>query len=199
MATLQAPRTARDRISRAYWLDGSLDFFIGVALVGIAVVWLLDLIALVAVVPAAVTLLWKAFRDAAIAPRMGYVKFDRQHIQEQNSSLLKLLAAGAVLALVMIAIVWWPDRGVDGPARTFAPAIPLVIIATAGLSAGLLFSLPRLAVHGLVSLICAAAVVSFSLDPGPGILVLGVIVLASGLVRLLRFIGQYPKPPGTFE
>jgi hypothetical protein len=188
----------RDRLYQAYWQDGSIDFFAGLGLTLIGIGWLIDQVVLSAVVPALLIPIWSAFRKKTIEPRLGYVQFDRKRRQSMKQGHLILVLMGVVSLLLGVG----GFALYSGDARSFdlwpvlVPGIPAFLIAVAGIAAGLLFQMHRLALYGLFCGLCGIGVIAFHLEPGWALLGGGLVPLISGLVMLIRFFRTFPPLEG---
>jgi hypothetical protein len=92
------------------------------------------------------------------------------------------------LALLVAALFFpWEQRAVPVLQR-LAPALPAVLVALAAGLASVLTGARRFQAYGLV--LIAAAAVTVLLDRGPALplVVGGVVVVASGVILLTRFV-----------
>ena len=63
------------RLFSHYWDDGLIDLLAGIAIVALGALWLADLVAVGAAVPAMLAVVWAPLRRALVAPRAGTVEF----------------------------------------------------------------------------------------------------------------------------
>lgn len=185
----------RDRLYRAYWQDGSIDFFSGLGLTVIGIGWLIDQAAISAVVPALLIPVWSAFRKKSIEPRLGYVQFDRKRRNQLKQGHLVLFLMGVVSLLlgVGVFVLYTGEVRSSDLWTILVPGLPAFLIAIGGIAAGFLFQMHRLALYGLFCGLCGIGVIVLHLEPGWALLAGGLLPLIGGLWMLIRFFRTFPR------
>ena len=182
------------RITRVYWNDGLLDTLAGLAVIGIGVAWLTDLVPLGAVLPASLVPLWKPLRAKITEPRLGYVDFSEPQHARDKKFLVGTIAAGVLVFALVITMIYF---GVGRQEKTefhrmAAPALPLLILAIMSLMATAATALNRFIVYAVVLVAAGCGVAILNLDPGWGILAGGIVMCLAGLVVVAQFIKRHP-------
>lgn len=188
----------RDVESSAYrgsYADGLLDLFFGASLVWIGACWLWiePLSGIAAVFPAALLPAVIVIRRRIVEPRAGYARWTADRREWEQRELRGLLFLG--IALLVLGIVLAGSRLLgDGlfDASTVVAGLPAVLIALPVLLLAAATGLRRLWAYALALVSAAVITVALALDPGPGLLLSGVLVLLAGIALFARFLRSRP-------
>lgn len=180
------------RTQRAYWGDGLLDLFCGVALVAIGVAWLTDQVVLGAIVPALLVPIWKPMRARFTEPRLGVVELNEARQQRNRSFLQLMLFAGTgsfLLALgTFLLVTQVPDASVYA-----VKAMPGLLVGLAALATARALQLRRFALYGAVTIAGAGVVAAVAvLNPGWAFVAGGAACLTAGVVLVRSFVHEHP-------
>ncbi len=135
-------------------------------------------------------------------PRLGYVEFRRQQRDKGTFFIL-----GLVLLLVIVvggifllgALSLWegtpsePGESIDQYIWMAVSGIAAVIVVGAVLA----LRLRRLIVYAALTAIMVIAGFLLDINPAVYLLILGAVVLITGLVMLIRFLRKYPPIDGA--
>jgi hypothetical protein len=184
-----------------YHQDGLLDIAFGLSILGIGLIFLTDgsLGFLLSWMP---FILYLSLKRLVTVPRLGYVEFRRQ--QRDKGTLFIL---GLVLLLIIVvggifllgALSLWegtpsePGESIDQYIWMAVSGIGAVIIVGAVLA----LRLRRLIVYAALTAIMVIAGFLLDLNPAVYLLILGAVVLITGLVMLIRFLRKYPPIDGA--
>jgi len=186
--TPSATHPIEARLFRAYWDDGLLDLFFGVGALSIGVCWTLGLVALGAVVPALLALLWSPVRRHLVEPHAGFVAFAAARVASSRRKLRGSvwLGVGVLVLFVLISLV--VRRFGGGFLRNDVAALPAALVGVMAclFAAGL--RIARFAAYGLLFGAAGLAAARAKLEPEVAILAAGAAVTLSGLVILARFL-----------
>lgn len=183
------------RLFIGYWDDGLLDLLAGVGLIGISVCWFMDLVAIGAVIPALVMPFWVILRRRLVEPRAGLVEFsDARTTRVRRFEMVAAVIGGALLLLFLAAYVLKASPG-HALLTRLAPAVPAVLVAVMSTLVGLGLGLPRFIGYALLLVLAGLVVAGADAQPAVAMLAGGIVMLASGLWRLQRFL-QLPVEHG---
>ena len=184
-----------DRVFRAYWQDGSLDLFIGLALAAIGVGWLTNQVAITTpIIPVMAVPLCVAFRNRFIEPRLGRVRFDQPRRRQLRQAHVLLIAAGCLTLLLTVVGFFWfrePSSTVPGLGSMIA-ALPAALLGVGAILSALLFQIHRLALYGIACVAFGVVVALLHKEPGWSLLAGGCVTAIAGAVLLARFFGSFP-------
>jgi len=179
----------------AWWSDGLLDLFAGIGISAIGLAWILDGVVFGAITPALLVPLWHPLRQKLIEPRLGFVEFTPERSATMMQFVQGALTAGlGLFALVILAYFLLP-RGLNGPIAWIA-ALPTTLLALPAFAFSLHSHSYRYAVFGLVLVAIGIETAIYDWQPGPGILAGGLVILLSGLFRLMAFVRSHPLQHG---
>jgi hypothetical protein len=179
---------------RSYWGDGLLDILSGLGLVIVGLGFAFELPLFTALAPALLAPLWGPLRKKVVEPRSGYVEFSRRRQRHTNHGLLLTLALG-VAALLLATGLFFGARNLKVlPLVQWVAALPAALLSVLALLTTLLTGTRRFAYYGLALLLTAAAAALLGWGPGAPILAGGLLVLASGITLLLRFLSASSGP-----
>jgi hypothetical protein len=186
--------TPEERIHKAYWQDGSVDLFTGIALSCLAIAWIFDLVALGPIAPPLAMLFWVPFRRRVVEPRLGHVQFDQQRQGKIRKGMVTMIGIGCfTLALGIAAYVLQTNGGGDGEwIKQLIPGLPASLIAIGALISAVMFEIPRLAYYALPFMAGGAGVILLECDPGWGLLGGGLATTAVGAILIARFLRNFP-------
>lgn len=180
------------RMNRAYWGDGLLDLFCGLALLIIGVSWVTGEGAFGAIMPALLVPLWQPFRRRFTEPRLGTVELtdERQHRTRVFARLL--LVAGTLSFLLGIGVYFAHTLGLE-PSVLVVKALPGSMIGIAAVATAEALQLRRFFLYGAVTMVGAVVVgVVRELNPGWAFLAGGAVALLGGIVLAYRFVRSHP-------
>jgi len=175
------------RVFRAWWDDGQLDLFFGVGALGIAAFWAVDLVALGAVVPGLLAILWTPIRRALVEPRAGWVEFSASRVADSRRKLLAVLVAGMGLLVAFAVALYLVSAGVVEPAGDLSAAIPGALIGLMALVVAVGLRIGRFLWYAVVFVVVAMVLALAGYAPEVAMAAAGVIVTASGVSLLARF------------
>ena len=183
-------------VYRSTWEDGLLDLFFGVGLLILALSWLGELHALTGLAPALLVPLWAPIRKRVTEPRMGLVRLTERRRSTERAKLFWLLGLGvmtlvvALLGFVLVAVTPGPSL----EPGSLVAGLPAALLGVGALLVAAMLGLWSFALYGLVLLLAGGVVAVADLHPGWAFLGAGLLVLAVGLARLLRFLRANPIP-----
>lgn len=187
MSQPYAMQSIEARVFRAWWDDGQLDLFLGVGTLGVATFWAVDLVALGAVVPGFLAVLWTPIRKALIEPRAGWVEFCTPRLAGSRRKLLAILAAGVGTLVAFAIAVYLESAGIVELAADFSAAIPGVLMGLMGLIVAVGLRIGRFLWYAGVFVVAAMALAPAGYEPEVAMAAAGAIVTASGVSLLARF------------
>jgi hypothetical protein len=176
---------------RDSYSDGLLDTFFGLSLiwVGVCWLWIEPLAGLAAIFPAALLPVVIIGRRRVVESRTGYVRWTSARREWEARALRGFLVLGVALLLLIIALVAYRlASGEMADAGEMVAGLPALLIAIPVLLLAAASGIRRLWAYLLVLLAAALMTPVLGLDPGPGLLLSGVIVSLSGLTLLARFL-----------
>jgi hypothetical protein len=179
------------RLFKAFWDDGLLDIFCGVALLAVGIGWGLHQVLLASVVPPILVPLWGPFRRKLVEPRAGYVEFSQARKEKTRTGLKVtfalcvgafLLGVGMFLYLRVASIEegYW----VAG----FIPGLPAMLLGVGALIAVQLTGARRFVVYALLMVSFGAATIALQFGPAMPMLASGMALTLSGAVLMVRFL-----------
>jgi hypothetical protein len=186
-----------------YHQDGLLDIAFGLGILGIGLLFLTD-------ASMGFFLSWMPFvlylplKRLVTVPRLGYVEFRRQRSGKGVFFLLGLVLLLAVVVggiFLLGALSVWegtpaePGESIDKYVWMAVSGIGAVIAAGAVLA----LRLRRLIVYASLTAIMVIAGFLLELNPAVYLLILGAVVLITGLIMLLRFLRKYPPVDGAVD
>jgi len=181
---------------RTTWSDGLLDLCAGVGLAGMGALWLTEHAGLGGVVPALAIPLWMAARKSISEPRSGYFRPNEERRRKIRFGLAGVLVLGVVMLGLGLTlyVARTGDAGGGIAAARIVRGLPAILLALlAGLS-GAVFGIPRMPAYAVVLLVSGGVCVWQELHPGWPMLMSGLVVTATGVVLVWRFLRRYPLP-----
>ena len=192
------------RTYMSYHQDGLLDIFVGVNVLlfalGILLMTVTDFstwFVIPAIFPAIMIPIWISAKKRITMPRIGYVKFGSRGANKLMAVLVGLMVFGLGTFMVFS---FSSSQGWALSLRNLIISNGMIIIGVAAASISSLFAytmgLKRLYAYGLLTLVLFFTG-HFIIIPLEYFLVtIGLAVLITGFVLLMRFIRKYPLPQG---
>lgn len=191
------------RLFTEYFDDGLLDLFIGTGIALIGFMWLLELVALGAVIPVLLAPFWKIARQKVVEPRAGVISFRTERNTENKSVFTKWALFGLVILITEIVLLVAPgSKGIRSSEllASIIPALPAVLIALPLTLVAFFLKLGRFAFYGTLAVIFGMlATYDLGLEPGHTLLLTGLAIFLSGLMVLHRFLKDHPMDDEAYE
>lgn len=176
------------RLFHEYWDDGLLDVFAAVGLLGIALAWAVDLVALGAILPALLVPLWVAARERIVVPRAGNVEFSDNRVARSRRFLHATAWLGvATLAAGLVTYFGLATR-TDDLLRAVIPGLPAALIGLLAVLTGLGLGLPRFYAYAAALVVAGALVAVAGAEPEVAMFAGGAVALANGARLLAQFL-----------
>ena len=175
--------------------DGLIDLIIGLCIMGFGLNMLTESagFSVLAWMP---IILLPALKNWITVPRLGFAQFDSKRI-----GTMRLMGGLLVLGLVVLVAGIFVFLGVrEGSPefvswlRTYHMLLLAGIAGTVMILSGWMSGIKRLYAYALLTLLVVAGGEQIGGEPPILVLVLGALILASGLVLLARFLQRYPLP-----
>jgi hypothetical protein len=171
-----------------YWDDGLLDIFSGVAVLGVGIFWLADLVVLGAVAPAVLVPLWAPLRKAYVEPRAGRVEFSEARTHKTRRWLAGTIWLGIGTLLLFGGLYWrWATQPGD-LLRAAIPGLPAVLISFLAVLTAVALGVPRFLGYAAILVTCGFGVAIAATEPGVAMAVGGLLILLIGARRFVRFL-----------
>jgi hypothetical protein len=178
-----------------YYNDGLLEIFLGTAILFIGVAIALDVVYLFGVVPAVALTSWAAAKRMITVPRIGLVKFGperRLRMAKEKRFFIIYFAITAVAGLVaflFVSLRLEEARGLFGA----YPLAPIGILGTITLTFLAYWKqIQRVYIYAALLLAAVFGTPQFGLQEPHYMMGLGSVILAAGVVLLIRFLRTYP-------
>lgn len=186
-----------------YHQDGLLDIAFGVSILGVGLIFLTD-------GSVGFFLSWMPFviylslKRMITVPRLGYVEFRRQQGDKNlffivGLVLLLIVVVGGIILLGVLSarqdLATEPGQSIDQYIWMSVSGIGAVIFVGAILA----LRLRRLIVYASLTAILVIAGFLLDLNPAVYLLILGTVVLITGLVMLARFLRRYPPMDSSID
>jgi hypothetical protein len=186
---MKTQTTVESTLFRSYWDDGLLDLLCGVGLLGIGIGFATDHFVFSAVMPALLTVLWRPLRARVVEPRSGYVRFTRSRRSRTTRELRLTAALGtAVLFLAVTVSFILRSRGTTPVAVLLVPGLPAALVAVGFSLGGWLTGARRFHWYAVALVGAALVTIVFGGSPGPPLVAVGLLVVATGAILLSRFL-----------
>lgn len=180
--------TERD-LFRSYWDDGLLDLLAGMALLLTGAGWQSEIGALAVIQAPLWIVLWRPLRRLVVEPRAGFVRFSLARRKRNTRGLAETVALGVGLfAVVVLAALVVRERGSLPALAQAVDGLPAVLVAVVAVLAGLLTGARRFHAYALGLVVGAAVTVVFALGPAFPLVVVALVVIATGVILLGRFL-----------
>ncbi len=176
--------------------DGLLELFVGVAVLGVGLIWLTPQAGLGGIFPPLLVPLYQPVHTRFVKPRAGRARFGATRQRQEQRGLGWLMVLGLLtLCLGIGTYATTRGGGSDAVLRTLVPGLPAALIGVGGFVAGSAFGLRQLYLHGLVLLAAGAATALAGAHPSAGLCAGGLWVLLAGAVRLRRLFRDTADTP----
>lgn len=181
----------------SYHQDGLLDIVIGLYILGFGMGILADMLWLPIFLYPGAFFVWLAAKKSLTVPRIGYVKFG----PERHSQMRKLLLIGVValsLMVVMSTAIFYGSATGTLPqwVSTLLSDYIMVFIGVIGalllVLAGYFLQITRLYIYAGAAFVTFGCGNVVNAPISTGALVVGSVILLSGVFMLLQFVRKYP-------
>jgi hypothetical protein len=190
----------------SYHQDGLLDIFVGVYILlfglGILLLTMTDFstwFVIPAIFPAIMIPIWISAKKRITMPRIGYVKFGVRGANKLMAIFLGLMVAG-LGAFMVFGLGASMGEGWALTLRDFFISNSMIIIGIAVATISSLFAytmgLKRLYGYGLLTLVLFFTGYFIVIPFEYFLVTIGLVIIISGFVLLMRFIRKYPLPQG---
>jgi hypothetical protein len=181
---------------RARFDDGLIDFYVGLSLlwIGVMWVWFDDLAGLAGVLPAIAVAPFLAWRNSFIEDRAGYVKFTAQRRRWERRNLILAFAAGVMTFIAGIAAYVLAVNAAPGDdlLAAIGPGLIAMLLAIMLGGLALITGLVRLLLYAAVLAVGGVVAAVGDLNPGVPLLAAGVVVTLTGSIMFFRFVRTHP-------
>ena len=195
---LDSSKTDLGRIEQKVYLsyhqDGLLDIFIGLFILGFG----MSMANLPAFVPSllwtmCILYFWPAKKFVSY-PRMGYARFSPERKVREKKKLIALvilLYAPVIVAIIIMKgfppsgwAIWLKEHEI-----LFGEVMAAVLVSAGAILSGV----KRLYVYAGLTMMVFAAHYLLKIPPHLFFILLGIVILISGIVVLILFLRKYPK------
>ena len=199
-------REVEKKTYMSYHQDGLLDIFVGnyVLLFGMGILLLTmsdfsTWFILPAIFPAIMIPIWISAKKRVTMPRIGYVKFGVRGANKMMAIFLGLAVAGLGVFMVF-GLGASMGEGWALTLRDILISNSMIIIGIGALTISSLFAytmgLKRLYGYGLLIFVLFFTGYFIAIPFGYFLVTIGLVIIVSGFVLLMRFIRKYPLPKG---
>jgi hypothetical protein len=179
----------------SYHQDGILDILIGVIILGFATMVIADMVYLGWVFSIAAISIYAAAKKVLTVPRIGFVKFPQQRTKRTILALVILGVLSNVLGLITFMQV---ESGSTPLWLLFAIENYMLVIGVFGATlfciGGYTLRAQRAYAYALLTLLLFVIGHYIYYPLQYYLILLGAVVLLSGLAMLVRFVRKYPRP-----
>jgi len=190
----------------SYHQDGLLDIFVGVYILlfgfGILLMTMTDFsmwFVIPAIFPAIMIPIWISVKKRITMPRIGFVKFGVRGANKMMAIFLGLAVAGLGTFMVF-GLGASMGESWALTLRDFLISNSMIIIGIAAVTISSLFAytmgLKRLYGYGLLTLVLFFTGYFIAIPFEYFLVTIGLVIIISGFVLLMRFIRKYPLPQG---
>lgn len=175
--------------------DGSMDVFFGLGVLLVGIMWMLDLVAVGAAIPAMLVPLWVLVQKRVIEPRAGYSEPAPERKRVERSSLWLTVILGGILFVQIVMAIF--GKGMIGSipqsvVDIFLPGLPAALIALMAFLGGLITHQKEGAHYAMTLLAIGIIGGMNALEPGPIIAIGGVLILLVAVRKFGRFLKGNP-------
>jgi hypothetical protein len=189
----------------SYHQDGLLDIFVGVYVLlfalGILLMTVTDFstwFIIPAIFPAIMMPIWISAKKRITMPRIGYVKFGTRGANKLMAIFIGLMVAG--LGAFMVFTFASKSQAWALTLRNLIVPNGMIIIGISAAAISSLFAftmgLKRLYVYGTLTLVLFLAGHFTAIPFGYFLVTIGLVIIITGFVLLMRFIRKYPITQG---
>lgn len=177
----------------SYHQDGLIDIFIAFSILSFGVGMMLDMAWLGSIFFISGVSLYAAAKKAFTVPRIGFVKFAQHRVKVMQTLAVGLLSLLSILGAVTFMMV---ESGTTPSWLLFLIEyhMPVIGVSVAALfcAVGYTFRPKRMYAYALLTLVMFVAGYFVSYPLPYYVILLGALILLSGLIMLIRFIHRYP-------
>jgi hypothetical protein len=199
-------REVEKKTYMSYHQDGLLDIFVGIDVLlfgmGILLLTMTDFstwFILPAIFPAIMIPIWISAKKRVTMPRIGYVNFGVRGANKMMAIFLGLAVAGLGVFMVF-GLGASMGEGWALTLRDILISNSMIIIGIGALTISSLFAytmgLKRLYGYGLLIFVLFFTGYFIAIPFGYFLVTIGLVIIVSGSVLLMRFIRKYPLPKG---
>ncbi len=197
-------REVEKRTYMSYHQDGLIDIFVGVYVLlfglGILLMTVTDFstwFVIPAIFPAVMVPIWMSAKKRITMPRIGYVNLGSRGGTKLMAIFLGLMVAGLG---TFMAFSFSSSQAWALTLKNLIISNSMIIIGIAAASISSLFAytmgLKRLYAYGLLTLVLFFTGHFITVPFEYFLLTIGLVIIVTGFVLLLRFIRKYPLPQG---
>jgi len=197
-------REVEKKTYMSYHQDGLLDIFVGIDVLlfgmGILLLTMTDFstwFILPAIFPAIMIPIWISAKKRVTMPRIGYVNFGVRGANKMIAIFLGLAVAGLGVFMVF-GLGASMGEGWALTLRDILISNSMIIIGIGALTISSLFAytmgLKRLYGYGLLIFVLFFTGYFIAIPFGYFLVTIGLVIIVSGFVLLMRFIRKYPLP-----
>jgi hypothetical protein len=180
----------------SYHRDGLIDILLGLGILGFGLMMLTGSVVfnMMAWMP---IIFYVPLKNRITVPRFGYVQFSSE--SARRVKLLVALLVGLLLFSFLVAIYVFTVAGnmpplvdllVGGDGMLLIGGLFTLMMLVAGVATGL----ARLYVYAVLTMLIVPGGAVLGILPEMRVIFLGALILAIGIVLLLRFLRAYPLP-----
>ncbi len=189
--------------SEAYrdsYSDGLADIFIGLgmALIGGVWLWARSIAGVAGAIAAVVGWGLIPIRRRVVEPRVGYVRWSLPRVKwerNQRRLLFWMLTASVIVGVGFVQASLLDEA--SGGDRTVAAGLPAAFLALGAFVVAVKSGIRRLWGYGAVLLIGSVVTVVAEAGPGGSLFTAGIVIGASGIGLLVRFLAVHPPTRQT--
>jgi hypothetical protein len=178
----------------SYHEDGIVDLIMGISCLGAALFFATSSVVfnLFTWMP---VLFFKPLKNKITFPRIGYVNFDTRRGHPGRITIFMIVTM--LLGMLVLGTVFFLNTGrIDPSARAWIGEHFIlllgIIFAAILMIAGFTSSIRRLLIYAAACAISFVASFLFKLPEFAAFLALGIVILCSGILRVVRFVRKYP-------
>jgi hypothetical protein len=180
----------------SYYNDGLLEVFLGATILLMGIALFLDVPYLFGIIPVLAMTSWAGAKRKITVPRIGMVRFgpERQLRVKKEKFFFTIYFSITVIAGIVVFILF--SRSIDTARRIFGsyPLAPIGFIgALALVFLGYWKQIRRFHLYALIVLAAIFGAPHLGVEPPHYMMGLGAVILATGIVLLMRFLAVYPK------
>ena len=190
----------------SYLQDGLLDIFVGVYIllvgIGILLLTMTDFsmwFIVPAIFPAIMVPIWISAKKRITMPRIGFVNFGVRGANKMMALFIGLMAAG-LGAFMVLGMGAFTGQGWELTLKDFLISNIMIIIGIAAATISSLFAytmgLKRLYGYGMLTLLLFFTGYFLAIPFEYFVVTIGLVIIISGFVLLMRFIRKYPIAQG---
>ena len=206
MTNKNSLREIEKKTYMSYHQDGLLDIFVGVYILlfgtGILLLTMTDFsmwFIIPAIFPAIMIPIWISAKKRTTMPRIGYVKFGVRGANKMMALFLGLTVVG-LGAFMVLGMGAFTGQGWALTLKDFLISNIMIIIGLGAATISSLFAytmgLKRLYGYGMLTLVLFFTGYFLAIPFEYFVVTIGLVIIISGFVLLMRFIRKYPIAQG---